>query len=87
MDMSNLFNYKNKLLDIQHALNLIDTDKELIVTICKEMTFQWIPAILNDLVLLIENNRQLQEENTMLNLQNDSLLKQNILLSQQLHRQ
>jgi hypothetical protein len=87
MDINNLFHYKNKLLDIQFALNLIDTDKELIVTICKEMTFQWVPAILNDLVLLIEKDRQLQEENTLLNLQNDSLLQQNILLSQRLHRQ
>jgi hypothetical protein len=79
--------YQNKLLNIQYALTLVDTDKELIVTICKEMAFQWVPVILNDLILLEEENRELQEETIKLNLQNDSLLQQNILLSQRLHRQ
>jgi hypothetical protein len=79
--------YKNKLLNIQHALTLVDTDKELIVTICKEMALLWVPIILNDLFLLEEENRQLQEEITQLNLQNDSLLQQNIILFQRMHRQ
>jgi hypothetical protein len=79
--------YQNKLLNIQYALALADTDKELIVTICKEMAFHWVPTILNDLLLLVEENRQLQDETTRLNIQNDSLLQQNILLSQRLHRQ
>jgi hypothetical protein len=87
MDINYHSKYKNKLVGIQHALTLVDTDKELIVTICKEMAFQWVPIILDDLILLKEENGQLQEENTKLNLQNDSLLQQNIVLSQRLRRQ
>jgi hypothetical protein len=46
-----------------------------------------VQLILDDLDLQIEENRQLQEYNTELNLQNDSLLQQNILLNQRLHLQ
>jgi hypothetical protein len=85
--MSNQAKYKHKLLDIQHALTLVDTDRELIVTICKEIAFQWIPVILDDLAHLNEENTQLHLDNSNLNLQNDSLLQQNIALSQRLHNQ
>jgi hypothetical protein len=74
-------------LDIQHALTIVDTDILLIVTICKKMAFQWVQLILDDLDLLIAENRQLREDNTQLNLQNDSLLQQNIRLNQRLHDQ
>jgi hypothetical protein len=87
LDYNNPAKYKNKLLDIQNALTLVDTDNALIVTICKEMAFQWVPLILNDLMHLMEENRQLHAETTKLNLQNDSLLQQNIGLAQRLHRQ
>jgi hypothetical protein len=87
IDFSNLTKYNNKLLDIQHALTLIDTDRKLIVTICKEMAFQWIPVILDDLAQLKEENTQLHSDNLNLNLQNDSLLQQNITISQRLHNQ
>jgi hypothetical protein len=87
LDINNSTHYKNKLLDIQHALTLVDTDMLLIVTICKEMAFQWVHLILEDLDLLIAENKQLQEDNTQLNLQNDLLLQQNIRLNQRLHLQ
>ncbi|MEX2460297.1 MAG: hypothetical protein WD469_03185 [Paenibacillaceae bacterium] len=85
MTMQNPTIYHNKLLDIQQALTLVDTDRLLIVTICHEMVFLWVPEILDHLVLLMDENRQLQVDNNSLNLQNDSLLKQNIELSQRLN--
>jgi hypothetical protein len=83
--MNNSSKYHNKLLDIQRALNLLDTDRLLIVTICNEMAFHWVPEILDHLLLIIEENRQLLVDNNALNLQNDALLKQNIGLSQRLN--
>jgi hypothetical protein len=79
--------YKLKLLDIQRALTLIDTDIVLLVTINKEIAFQMLPEILADFDLHTEELEQLQAVNIQLNLQNDSLLQQNIFLSQQLNRQ
>jgi hypothetical protein len=79
--------YKLKLLDIQHAITLLDTDIVLLVTITKEIVFQMLPEILADFDLHIVEIEQLQADNIRLNLQNDSLLHQNIFLSQQLNRQ
>lgn len=76
--------YDNKLLGIQQALTLIDMDRLLIVTICNEMAFHWVPEILDHLVRLTEEKQLLEAENDQLNLQNDSFLKQNILLVQRL---
>jgi hypothetical protein len=76
-----------KLLDIQRALTLVDTDAALIVTISKEMAFQWVPSILIDLNLLTEENSLLKADNLQLNLQNDALLQQNLVLSQRLNHQ
>ena len=84
--VNNSSKYHNKLLGIQQALTLIDMDRLLIVTICKEMAFQWVPEILDHLVLLTEEKQQLEEVNHQLNLQNDSLLKQNILITQRLNQ-
>jgi hypothetical protein len=79
--------YKLKLLDIQRALTLIDTDIVWLVTINKEMAFHLLPEILADFDLRTEEIEQLQADNIQLNLQNDSLLYQNIFLTQQLNRQ
>ncbi|QGQ97998.1 hypothetical protein EHS13_25450 [Paenibacillus psychroresistens] len=87
IDISHIAKHKNKLVAIRHALTLVDTDRELIVTICKEMAFKWIPIILDDVAHLYEENAQLQVDNLNLNLQNDSLLQQNVALSQRLHHQ
>jgi hypothetical protein len=78
--------YDTKLSGIQEALTLIDMDRLLIVTICNEMAFQWVPEILDHLVQLTEENQLIETENNQLNLQNDALLKQNILLTQRLNR-
>jgi hypothetical protein len=79
--------YQFKLLDIQRALTLIDTDVALIVTISKEMAFEWVPSILMDLNMIIEENSLLKADNLELNQQNDSLLQQNLVLSQRLNHQ
>jgi hypothetical protein len=79
--------YAGKLQDIQSALTLVKTDVPLIISICNEMAFQWVPAILADLILLFESNYALQIENDQMHLQNDALLKQNVLLSQRLNNQ
>jgi hypothetical protein len=82
-----LAKYAAKLQDIQSALTLVETDGSLIISVCNEMAFQWVPAILTDLTLLSESNDALQIENDQLHLQNDALLKQNVFLSQRLNNQ
>jgi hypothetical protein len=79
--------YQIKLLDIQRTLTLVDTDAALIVTISKEMAFHWVPSILNDLNMITKENSLLKADNLLLNQQNDSLLLQNLVLSQQLNHQ
>jgi hypothetical protein len=83
----NVTKYDGKLQDIQSALTLVETDVPLIISICNEMAFQWVPAILADLTLLTESNQALQIENDQMHRQNDALLKQNVFLSQQLSHQ
>jgi hypothetical protein len=83
----NFTKYDGKLQDIQSALTLVVTDVPLIISICNEMAFHWVPSILADLTLLNESNHALQIENDQMHLQNDALLKQNVFLSQQLNNQ
>jgi hypothetical protein len=62
-------------------------DPGLIVTICKEMAFQWVPSILLDLTVISDENTQLKAANLLLNQQNDLLIQQNLVLSERLKHQ
>ncbi|MDB5056484.1 MAG: hypothetical protein JWM44_4534 [Bacilli bacterium] len=76
-----------KLLDIQQALALVKHDPLLLLSITNEIVFQWVPSILTEFSKLTEDHTLLQAEYLQLCMQNDEIIKQNILLSQKLRNQ
>jgi hypothetical protein len=79
--------YIVKLLDIQNAIYFIGLDAALLLSISYEMAFHWVPSILSDLGALTEENVELHAETKQLSLQNDELLRQNMMLAQHLKNQ
>jgi hypothetical protein len=76
-----------KLLDIQQALALVKHDPLLLLSIANEIVFHWVPSILTEFSKQTEDHTLLQDEYLQLCMQNDEIIKQNILLSQKLRNQ
>jgi len=81
-----VYQYKKKLKQIQNTLIAMDYDCLPTVAICKQLVFQWIPVMLLDLAEFKRDNRRLHAETIALSLQNDDLLRQNVLLSAKLRQ-
>lgn len=83
--MGNLANqYATKLKDIQSALQLLENDHSLAISASKEMAFNYVPGILSYLESIIQENEHLHTEIVQLCIENDDILKQNLLFSEKL---